>query len=133
MIITFGSQSALCLDKRSSKGNLASCGKKGAKKSGVEVRSPPNGESLCGRPTRNSALPSQLPPQPGMRQAKLMADYVNGAAHYLGRLFGGHASAVPHLDQFGQRALFLRQRVIARSRSRSFMGWATAPASFAVG
>lgn len=35
MIITFGSQSALCLDKRRSKGNLASCGQKLRSESGA--------------------------------------------------------------------------------------------------
>jgi tetratricopeptide (TPR) repeat protein len=53
----------------------------------------------------------QLPAQPGVRQPKLVADDVHGAAHHLGRLFGSHASEVTHLDQLGQRTVLARQSI----------------------
>jgi hypothetical protein len=55
--------------------------------------------------------PHQLSPQPCMRQAKLVTDYVDGAACYFGRLFRGHAPEVTHFDKFGQRAPLPRQGV----------------------
>jgi hypothetical protein len=46
-----------------------------------------------------------------MCQAKLVADNVDGAADYFGRLLRGHATEITHLDQFGQRALFPGQGI----------------------
>ena len=61
------------------------------------------------RPTKSdrlSHLAAEFAPQPGLGQAQVVADDVDGLAQGLGRFFGGHASEVPHFNQPCQGLVF---------------------------